>query len=80
MSHTRQARLRVQEKLEQGLRAEREAHKAVVAALAHLDYELAAKSLALAAQIRGTIIVWQAIIGESTPGQDPSSDTQQGLN
>lgn len=52
----------------------------MVAALAHLDYELAAKSLALAAQIRGTIIVWQAIIGESTPGQDPSSDTQQGLN
>lgn len=58
----------------QGIEAETAAHRAVVAALANLDYKLAAESLALAAQIRGSILVWDRIIEASTAKESKTGD------
>lgn len=61
----------------QGIEAETAAHKAVVEALANIDYKLASESLALAAQIRGSILVWDRIIEASTAKE---SETGGDLN
>lgn len=54
------------ERRAQAIEAETHAQKAVVTAMVRLDYEAAAMSLALAAQIRGTVLVWDAIIAASS--------------
>ena len=56
----------------QALDAEKSAHQAVVKALAHLDYTTATQALALAAQCRGSILVYDKLIVEYTRTDEPT--------